>query len=68
MLRAAIRLIDGRALTSCDDARRYNGSSDSFMQVNEDGIAFLFADAFSKIRFDGQLVGAVSESSPFDFS
>jgi hypothetical protein len=38
------------------------------MQVNEDGIAFLFADAFSKIRFDGQLVGAVSESSPFDFS
>jgi hypothetical protein len=36
--------------------------SDSFLQVNDDGIAFLLADAFSEIRFDGQLMGAVSQS------
>ena len=36
--------------------------ADSFLQVNDDGIAFLLADAFSEIRFDGQLMGTVSQS------
>lgn len=39
----------------------FNGASDSFLQVNDDGIAFLLADSFSNIRFDWQLVSAVSQ-------
>ena len=37
-------------------------SSDSFLQVNDDSIAFLLADSFSEIRFHGQLMSAVSQS------
>ena len=56
------RILRRRGMAAYAYADALRRESDSFLQVNDDGIAFLLADAFSEIRFDGQLMGAVSQS------